>query len=140
LAFKLNDEIKNRLEQEVQFKFVRSSGPGGQKVNKTSSKAELRWSAQNTQCFYGSRKERLLRKLEKQMTNEGEIIIQTDSHRDRQMNRSMCLDKLYSLVETQLFEPKKRRATKPSRSQKIKRKEQKKRQANKKKDRKKIDY
>jgi len=74
------------------------------------------------------------------MTNEGEIIIQTDSHRDRQMNRSMCLDKLYSLVETQLFEPKKRRATKPSRSQKIKRKEQKKRQANKKKDRKKIDY
>jgi ribosome-associated protein len=106
---------------EFTFEFARSGGPGGQHVNKTNSAAILRWNIDCTQAFSDEQRLRLLMKLASRLTVEGELIVRSEEHRDQDKNKKRCLEKLNDIIDKALFIPKKRKPTKPSRSQKEKR-------------------
>lgn len=117
---------------ELSFTYARSSGPGGQNVNKVSSKAVLRWSVQNSAALTDVQRARLLTKLASQLTTRGDIVIASDRFRDQPRNREDCLQKLSSMVAAGLRVPKPRRPTKPSRAAKQRRLASKQQQAAKK--------
>lgn len=101
---------------EFDFSYARSRGPGGQNVNRTNSAAILRWNLLNTQAFSEEVKQRLIHKLSSQLTSEGDLLIRSEEQRDQDQNRSACIRKLQALLKKALFVPKKRVATKPTRS------------------------
>ncbi len=101
---------------ELNFTYARSRGPGGQNVNRTNSAAILHWNLVGTQVFSEEVKARLLTKLASQLTEKGDLVIRSDVHRDQDQNRSECISRLYALLRKALFVPKKRVATKPTRS------------------------
>jgi ribosome-associated protein len=123
---------------EFDFTYARSRGPGGQNVNRTNSAAILRWNLLSTQAFPEHIKARLLEKLQSQLTDDGDILIRSEEFRDQDQNRSSCLKKLQALLQKALFVPKKRVATKPTRSSVRKRLDSKKHQSETKANRKKI--
>lgn len=123
---------------ELDFSYARSRGPGGQNVNRTNSAAIVRWNLPKTQAFSEEVKQRLMMRLASQLTDEGDILIRSEEHRDQDQNRSSCIKKLQALLKKALFVPKKRVATKPSRSSVRKRLESKKLQSETKSLRKKI--
>lgn len=104
---------------EFKFEFARSSGPGGQHVNKTNSAAILRWNVAESLSFSGEQKLKLQYKLK--TTQEGDVVIRSEEYRDQEKNKKRCLEKLDEAIDRALFIPKKRKPTKPSRSQKEKR-------------------
>lgn len=101
---------------ELDFTYARSRGPGGQNVNRTNSAAILRWNLMSSQALSEELKLRLQAKLAAQLTEDGDILIRSDVHRDQDQNRSECIARLHALLRKALFVPKKRVATKPSRS------------------------
>lgn len=116
------DEIKKRkLENDFVFSASRSGGPGGQNVNKVSTKVELRFSLILTTYFSEKEKEILFIKLKNKINNEGELILVSQSERSQLMNKSVITERFYDLVSAALTIPKKRRATRPSLSSKLKR-------------------
>ena len=108
--------LQEKLEREVNFSFARSSGPGGQNVNKVNSKAILAWDYQASQLISAHAKDRFPEIFEERISNDGIITISSDSFRDQSMNKSSCLEKLIKMIESAEFVPKKRRKTKPTRS------------------------
>tara|TARA_R100000306_G_scaffold41750_1_gene40512 strand:- start:344 stop:751 length:408 start_codon:yes stop_codon:yes gene_type:complete len=129
----MNEEI---LINELQFKAVRSSGPGGQHVNKTASKVELRFNLAASQAFSDSEKARLLRKLEGKLTANGELILHASESRSQHRNKVLVIERLLELVKDSLRVRKKRKKTKPSKGAIEKRLTGKKRNALKKSNRK----
>lgn len=123
---------------EMDFSYVRSRGPGGQNVNRTNSAAVLRWNLAASQVFSEEQKGRLLAKLASQLTEDGDLIIRSDVHRDQDQNRSECIARLHALLRKALFVPKRRVATKPTRSSVKKRLDSKRRHAEVKASRQKI--
>ena len=111
---------------EMEFSYARSRGPGGQNVNRTNSAAILRWNLWASQSLSDELKERLAQKLHGKLTTEGDLIIRSEVHRDQDQNRSECIKKLHETLRKALFVPKKRVATKPTRSSQRKRLESKK--------------
>ena len=107
--------------QELEWAFVRSSGAGGQNVNKVNSKAELRWNILASTAPNAATKELLLRKLHSHVTQSGEIIVRSQVSRDQARNREDCMQKLRSLLRQALFRPKKRIPTRPTASAKKRR-------------------
>ncbi len=101
---------------ELEFTYARSGGPGGQNVNKTNSAAILRWNVLNTTAFPDAVREHLYERLKAKLTKEGDVLIRSDVHRDQDQNRSECIRRLHDLIRKSLFVPKKRTATKPTRS------------------------
>jgi len=99
----------------VRFEFVKSSGPGGQNVNKRATKAVLRVALDDLVARPG-----ILRRLERLaspwLTSDGEIVIEADEHRSQRRNKEACLERLRALLVKASAEPKKRVPTKPSRS------------------------
>lgn len=112
---------------EMDFTYARSRGPGGQNVNRTNSAAILRWNLWQSQAVTQDSKERLAIKLQTKLTEEGDLIIRSEVHRDQDQNRSECIRKLHEMLNKALFVPKKRLATKPTRSSQRKRVDTKKR-------------
>jgi len=100
---------------EFEFSFVRSSGPGGQNVNKVNSKAVLRWKIAGTTCFTDNQRNRILDKLGPRLTLDGDLIVTSDRFRDQKQNKDDCVEKLRKLIEEALAVPKVRRKTKPTR-------------------------
>ncbi|UOF01868.1 alternative ribosome rescue aminoacyl-tRNA hydrolase ArfB [Bdellovibrio reynosensis] len=111
---------------EMEFTYARSRGPGGQNVNRTNSAAILRWNLWNSQVVSAELKEKLAMKLHGKLTEEGDLIIRSDVHRDQDQNRSECIKRLHETLRKALFVPKKRIATKPTKSSQRKRLETKK--------------
>jgi ribosome-associated protein len=102
-------------ESELQWSYSRSSGPGGQNVNKVNSKVTLRWTPMPglvTEAAW----QRFLSKAARFLTTEGHIVIQSQEFRDRAQNMKACSDKLRRLLASSLAAPKKRVATKPSKA------------------------
>jgi len=97
--------------QEVRFTFVRSSGPGGQNVNKVASKAVLRWSATHSAALPDAVRTRLLSQCARRLTDRGELVITSQRYRDQGRNIEDCLDKLRSIVAAAVTVPKKRKRT-----------------------------
>lgn len=105
----------SRVISEIRFEVTRSSGPGGQNVNRTNSAVIARWVPGETYGFNDLEKQRIVEKSRHLQTKEGEILIRSQESRDQEMNRKRCLEKLDALIAECLFLPKKRKKTKPTR-------------------------
>jgi ribosome-associated protein len=116
-------------EDELTFTYARSGGPGGQNVNKVSSKAVLRWRLAGSASVSPEVKERIARAERKRVTTEGELVITSQRHRDQERNREECLERLRQIVLRALAAPKVRRPTKPTKGSKRRRLEDKKRRS-----------
>ena len=105
---------------EFQFRASRGSGPGGQNVNKVNSKVTLRWNPSSSGLRQDI-KSRFFTRFGKSLTTEGELVIQSDEHRDQTRNKEACLERLARMIKAVLVPPKKRRKTKPKAGAKEKR-------------------
>jgi ribosome-associated protein len=103
---------KHALTLELNFKAIRSSGAGGQHVNKVSSKIELTFDINESLVFDDTQKERLLNKLKTKFTNEGVLIMQCDETRSQHKNKELVIKRFFELLESGLYVPKKRIPTK----------------------------
>ena len=100
---------------ELKFTFVRSSGPGGQNVNKVSSKAVLRWAVAATDSLPVDVLKRFMAKYARRINEEGELILTSQRTRDQSRNTADCLAKLRAMVAAVATAPKRRKSTRPTR-------------------------
>lgn len=107
---------REQLLQELRFKAVRSSGAGGQHVNKVSTKMELAFDAFSSQALSDIEKERIYLKLGNRLTKEKILLLQCDESRSQHKNKELAKQRLLDLLGKALAVPKKRKKTKPSRS------------------------
>jgi len=99
---------------ELQFQTSRSSGPGGQNVNKLETRVTLRFHIEHSHIFSEDEKAVLLKKWEKQLTNEGELLISSETHRTQLRNKDEVIAKFRNAVKLAFTKPKPRKKTKPS--------------------------
>jgi ribosome-associated protein len=102
------------LSTEFLFATSRSSGPGGQNVNKVNSKVELRFDIRNSQLLSEEQKEILLAKLTSKLTIEGILIISSQRDRSQLVNKEDAVQKLYALISRALAPVKARKSTRPT--------------------------
>ncbi|NMH27046.1 alternative ribosome rescue aminoacyl-tRNA hydrolase ArfB [Flavobacterium silvaticum] len=107
---------KERIVSELNYKAVRSSGAGGQNVNKVSSKVELTFDVEKSQSFSVEEKVLLLEKLQSRLTNSGLLILKSDEDRSQLKNKEIVTRRFFELIEKALHVPKIRKATKIPRS------------------------
>ena len=110
----ITPELKIPLSQ-LQFTFVRSSGPGGQNVNKVSSKAVLRWGVIASGLLDADSIARLTVSFPTHLTKDGELVISSQRTRDAIKNREDCLEKLTAMLLVTIKKPKRRIPTRPTR-------------------------
>ena len=122
-------------EQELTFEFIRSSGPGGQNVNKVSTAVRLRFDVRSSAALADEVKLRLLVLAGRRATKEGEIVLLGQRHRTQEKNRQDVVERLEELVARALVAPRKRRATRPTRAAGVRRLREKKIQAERKRGR-----
>ncbi|RXG33223.1 alternative ribosome rescue aminoacyl-tRNA hydrolase ArfB [Leeuwenhoekiella marinoflava] len=127
---------KNLLYTESDFKAVRSSGPGGQHVNKTSTKVMLHWDLDASVVFDKDQKERLKKRLSSKLTSENKLVLSYDQSRSQHKNKQEVFKNLVRLLEKALIKPKKRKKTKPTLASKKRRLDSKKKNSEKKANRK----
>lgn len=120
------DLKKRNIESEFIYSASRSGGPGGQNVNKVSTKVELRFNLLLSSSFTENEKEILFRKLKNKINKEGELLIISQSERSQILNKQAATEKFYILISKALTIPKYRRATRPTFTSKLKRLEEKK--------------
>ena len=120
------------LLQELIFKAVRSSGSGGQHVNKVSSKIELLFDLLNSLVLKEEQKELIYKKLQNRLTKEGVLILQCQESRSQHKNKDLVIKRFLSLLKNNLIVPKRRIPTKTPKSVIRKRLKNKKHQADKK--------
>jgi ribosome-associated protein len=110
-----------KLETELQFTASRSSGPGGQHVNKVSTRMELRFDVTASKILMEKEKTLLKDKLKRRISKEGILIIVSQTERSQSDNKSNAIEKFYSLVGKALVPAKRRKPTKPTTSSKARR-------------------
>lgn len=108
-------------EEEIDERFVRASGPGGQNVNKVSSAVELRFDVRHSPSLPAAVAERLERLAGSRLTSDGVIVIQAQEYRDQPRNREAALQRLVDLIRDATFVPKKRKPTKATYASKLRR-------------------
>ncbi len=123
---KITEENKKQLETEIIFSATRSSGPGGQNVNKVNTRVELRFSVKNTTLFSDEEKELIFLKLKTRINLEGEIIFTSQAARTQLDNRETVIQKFFESVEKALTKRKKRLKSAPTTASRLKRLEAKK--------------
>lgn len=101
--------------EELQFTFARSSGPGGQNVNKVNTKARLRWAVKTSKAVPAPVKDRFCERYANRINDAGELTLASDSHREQARNVRDCLEKLRAMIASVAKRPVKRKRTKPSR-------------------------
>ena len=99
---------------ELSASFVRSSGPGGQNVNKVNSKAVLRWNMRDSSALPSAVKQRLEACFPTRISQTGEVVISSDAHRDQGRNLADCYEKLRQLVQAATIVPRRRKKTRPT--------------------------
>ena len=126
-------------ESEVKESFMRSSGPGGQHVNKVATAVQLRFNAKTSGNISKEVYNRLRTIAGSKLTEDGNLIIVSRVHRSQIQNRQVALEKLISLLQQAAKKPKRRKKTRPSRASVEKRLRNKRLQSEKKKSRRNID-
>ena len=121
--------------EQLDFEYARSGGPGGQNVNKVSSKVYLTWKPAESNLLDDSTLDRLKKLFPRYWTNEGELKISSQLTRDQGKNKQDCLNKLRTILQKSLVVPKKRIPTKPTHGSILRRLDNKARQAKKKQSR-----
>lgn len=114
------------LLKEIKFKFTPSSGPGGQNVNKVSTRVEIRFNVFESDLLSPDQKVIIIEKLGNKINATGDLIIICDETRSQIKNREIAISKFELLIEEALKPVKKRRATKPTKASKEKRLKEKK--------------
>jgi len=104
------------LISELTFKAVRSSGPGGQHVNKTASKVEVAFNLETSEALSEMEKERLRNKIPTKISSEGNITLQSGETRSQHRNKAIVIERLIELIQQNLKVAKPRKKTKPSKS------------------------
>ncbi len=122
-------------EDELEINFVRSSGKGGQNVNKLSTKAQLRWNIDKSLAFSDEEKEKIKFSLANRINKEGELLLESQEERSQLQNKQRVVERLNNLIKTALAPQQERIATKPTYGSKERRLEEKKMQGKKKKER-----
>lgn len=111
----LYENIINRdFEKEFEFSASRSSGPGGQNVNKVNTKVELRFKIKESSLLSEEEKQKLQNKLINRINSEGELLITSQSERSQLKNKEEAIRRFYELIFNALKPRKKRKATKPT--------------------------
>ncbi|HET7024149.1 MAG TPA: alternative ribosome rescue aminoacyl-tRNA hydrolase ArfB [Gemmatimonadales bacterium] len=106
---------------ELEFRATHAGGPGGQHVNTSSSRVELRWDVPASQALTIEERERLLRKLGRRVDSSGTLRIVSDSRRSQLQNREAAVSRFQEIVAAALAVPKPRRATRPTKASKERR-------------------
>jgi ribosome-associated protein len=125
---RVTDQIQIE-ESEIEESFVRSSGPGGQNVNKVSSAVQLRFDIRHSPSLPAEVRRRAERLAGKRLTKEGVIVLIAQSHRAQERNRADALERLLELLREATIRPKPRRPTRPTLASKKRRLESKTRRA-----------
>jgi ribosome-associated protein len=108
-------------ESELEERFVRASGPGGQNVNKLSSAVQLRFDVRGSPSLTADVRMRLERMAGRRLTRDGVIVIMAQRHRTQERNRQDARDRLFELIQQASVAPKPRRPTRPTRGSKERR-------------------
>lgn len=122
-------------ESEFAFSYTRSSGPGGQNVNKVNSRATLRWRPGTSVGLPADVLERFRAHYAARLTGEGDLLISSQRYRDQGRNVQDCLDKLHAMLAAVARPPKRRKKTRPTKGSIKRRLEHKRREGSKKSDR-----
>ena len=122
-------------EEELEWKFIRSSGPGGQNVNKVASAVQLRFLLPQNTSLPAAVRSRLQRLAGQRLVDDGTILLTARTERSQEQNRRAALERLAGLVRAALIEPKIRRKTRPTRASKERRIDSKKRRGGTKRER-----
>jgi ribosome-associated protein len=112
-------------DDELHFSYVRSSGPGGQNVNKLNTKAVLRWQVQASTALPEDVRQRFLSRYRHRVTTDGDLVISSQRYRDQRQNQRDCLEKLHDMILAVAVAPKPRRATKPTKASQRRRRQEK---------------
>ena len=116
-------------EAELEESFVRSSGPGGQNVNKLSTAVQLRFDVRHSPSLPNDVAIRLMRLAGKRLTKDGVLVLIAQNHRTQERNRAEALERLIDLIREAAVRPVPRRATKPTKASRRERLEGKKRRS-----------
>jgi ribosome-associated protein len=125
---RINDRI-SLDDSEIEESFVRSSGPGGQNVNKLSTAVQLRFDVRRSASLPNDVAIRLMRIAGRRLTKDGVLVLVAQNHRTQERNRAEAMDRLVALIQEAAVPPVPRRATKPTRASKMERLETKKRRS-----------
>lgn len=125
-------------KREIRFKFIRSSGPGGQNVNKVSTGVQLKFDVNRSPSLSEETKIKLIKTGGKRITNDGVIIIEAKRFRDQEKNRKDAIHRLVEMIRKALIKPKNRIKTKKTYSSDFVRLESKKKHGEQKQTRKKV--
>ena len=120
---------------ELSYTASRSSGPGGQHVNTSDTRIQVRWNLEQSEAFSETQKNRLRRALQSRLTESGELILASDSHRSQRRNSEDVTQRLAAIIRANLTPPKPRKKTRPTRASKERRLEDKRRRSRLKKGR-----
>ncbi len=111
--------VNSRLtipEAELVLAASRSSGPGGQHVNKTDTRIQVRWNVRESAVLSDNQRQRLLEKLSTRVTEAGDLLVACETHRSQRRNRDEALQRLAALVREALVPPRPRKKTRPSKA------------------------
>jgi len=123
---------------ELEITASRSSGPGGQHVNTSDTRIQVRWDIAQSGVLDETQRRRLLDALQARLTAAGELIIACETHRSQRRNRREALQRLAALVRAALVPPRARKKTRPTAASRRRRLEAKRRRAQRKQDRRKV--
>lgn len=115
-ASAIDDHLRILLSRELEFSFSRSSGPGGQHVNKVSSKVILKFQVTQSDVLSDKQKKLIFSKIGTKITNDGFLILESQEERSQFRNKQIVTDRFFEMLNRALTPAKKRIPTKPSKA------------------------